>query len=216
MVMKKFWIFLTLWLILLSVVYILNSEDTVTAEKKASNIDLQINSLIDKYGERVFHSFYSIEEIRPFSIVQIDKILELYNNTWLSPKIIMEKLNEEDKITLKTNVIGYIESFSDEKKKEYIILKLTNWCKADMQFSFINKELGVYQENIMTALQSVNIDKKLVFKYYDTKSAVNDKLTADQLDFAYYQTLNLISAMSVPEQLRYYGDLYNHIAELSK
>ncbi|ROL61052.1 hypothetical protein D9V86_07710, partial [Bacteroidetes/Chlorobi group bacterium ChocPot_Mid] len=125
--MKKLGIFFVLWLLLLSLVYLLHSEDQQKKESKPTTIQTQINAIVKAYGDKAFKAFYSLEELRPFSIVQIDQICDMYSNNWLSPQIIVSKLSNSDKQTLAKNVAEYIESFNDQDKEKYIISRIVNW-----------------------------------------------------------------------------------------
>jgi hypothetical protein len=211
--MKKLGIFFVLWLLLLSLVYLLHSEDQQKKESKPTTIQTQINAIVKAYGDKAFKAFYSLEELRPFSIVQIDQICDMYSNNWLSPQIIVSKLSNSDKQTLAKNVAEYIESFNDQDKEKYIISRIVNWCKADMQFTFINNNLGIYQENIVQALNNVNKTNQF-FLVYDVKAdgSSQDKTQIDE--FTYYQTLNLISTMKASDQLKFYGDIFYQLASL--
>jgi hypothetical protein len=213
--MKKFSAFMAIWLILLSLVYLLHSEDNQQDKTEKSVAEIQINSLYEKYGERLFRCFYSIDELRPFSIVQVDKIVEIYDGKWLSPQIILSKLTTDDKLKLKASIIDYINSFSDNNKRMFIIARIISWCKADLQLNFMNQELGIHQDNIIVALNQTNYNRQIVNKNMDLKTATLDSLNMISSDYSYYQTLNLISSLSVPDQLKYYGDVFNQLALLS-
>lgn len=212
--MKKFVFFLMLWLILISLVYFLQSEDQ-TVDRKNSDIKDKVMLLVEQYGDRAFKAFYSLDELRPYCIVQIDKICDMYGNNWLSPVKIMENLKAEDKKFLAKSVAEYIESFPDENKKNYIISRIISWCKGDLQFTFLNEGMGIYNDNIYRALNDVNRNNQF-HSPYDYKSAESEIISNDQNDFIYYQTLNLVSGMAFSDQLKFYGDIYYQLAENSK
>jgi len=156
-----------------------------------------------------------LEELRPFSIVQIDQICDMYSSNWLSPNVIISKLNNNDKQTLTKNVAEYIESFNDTDKEKFLLLRIVNWCKADMQFAFINGSLGIFQDNIVQALNNVNKTNQY-FLIYDVKADGSTKDTTQQKEFTYYQTLNLISTMKTSDQLKFYGDIFYQLAALAE
>ncbi|MFH1052293.1 MAG: hypothetical protein V1779_15340 [bacterium] len=210
--MKKLGIFIVLWLLLLSLVYLLHSEDQQKAAKP-STINTQINNIVKLYGDRAFKAFYSIEELRPYSIVQIDQICDIYDNNWLSPNTILTKLDNEDKQFLTKSVAEYIGSFNDPDKEKYLLLRIVNWCKADMQFSFINDGLGIYQENIVQALHNVNKVNQNLFDN-NIKADGKNEISGQENDYTYYQTLNLISNMKTSDQMKFYGDIYYQLASM--
>ena len=212
--MRKLTIFAVIWLILLSLVYLLHSEDQSTVNKK-SDVNNRIKVIVEKYGDRAFKSFYSLEELRPYSILQVDHICDLYGDTWLSPTAILKKLTKEDKELLTKSIGEYIDSFDDINKQNFVIARIINWCKADMQFSFLNKDLDYFQENVFTAMMNVNKINQYS-NLCDYKSAEIEVLNSEQNDYTYYQTLNVISALALPEQLRFYGDIYYQLATLNK
>ena len=211
--MKKFVGFIFIWTVLLSLVYILYSENqtSVTKGKSAE----EIHSIIEKYGDRAYKSFYSIEELRPYSIIQIDKISQMYSNKWLSPDLIMKKITSKDKKILAKSIIEYINDMK-KNKREYILKKIINWCKADLQFSFINNDLGIYRENILKAVHQVTGTQRIISKYYDLKADDVEKLSPEQMNKAYYETLNLVSSLKWQDQLKYYSDIYNQLAVICK
>ena len=84
-----------------------------------------------------------------------------------------------------------------------------------MQFSFLNKDLDYFQENVFTAMMNVNKINQYS-NLCDYKSAEIEVLNSEQNDYTYYQTLNVISALALPEQLRFYGDIYYQLATLNK
>ena len=210
--MKKLGIFIVLWLFLLSLVYLLYSEDQ-QKKSKPTDINSQINGIVKLYGDRAFKAFYSLEELRPYSIVQIDRICDIYDNTWLSPNVIITKLSNNDKLLLSKNVAEFIHSFNDAEKEKYLISRLVNWCKADLQFNFLNSGLGVYQESIVQALNNVNKTNQY-FLIYDVKASGSSQDSTQQNEFTYYQTLNLISTMKTSDQLKFYGDIYYQLASI--
>jgi hypothetical protein len=192
-------------------VYLLHSEEKVTSKSK-SEVCVQIENLNAKYGDKLFKAFYSVDELRPFSIVQIDKILEIYDNTWISPVGIVSKLDDKEKDLLMKKVIEFIESFEDENKRKQLVYKLVSWCQADKQFEFINQELGVFNENILKAIELNNDEKVAVSK----NQVVSDELTSQQKDFTYHQALNRISTLSSKEQLKYYGKIYTQLGNMQE
>ncbi|MFC2130665.1 hypothetical protein ACFLSQ_04465 [Bacteroidota bacterium] len=213
--MKKLVVFMLLWVILLSLVYLLHSEDQSKPDEK-SDVDVQINTIVEKYKDRAYKAFYSLEELRPYSIVQIDQIVEMYDNTWLSPDMIIKKLSDDDKKYLSKSLAEFIDSFKDSHKEQFIVSRIISWCNADMQFSYLNNEMGIYQDNIIQALHNVNKEKQSTIKYFDYKTAESEVMRNEQKEFAYYQTLNMISTMKNAEQLRFYGDVYHQLAEICK
>jgi hypothetical protein len=203
-----------LWVILISLVYLLQSEDQ-SVDKEDSDIKDRVRAVVDQYGDRAFKAFYSLDELRPYCIVQIDKICDMYGNNWLSPITIIENLKFEDKKILANSVAGFIESFENENKKNYVISKIINWCKADLQFTFLNEGMGIYNDNIYKAMNSVNRNNQF-HSPYDYKSAESEIISNDQNDFIYCQTLNLVSGMAFSDQLKFYGDIYYQLAENGK
>ena len=201
-------------MVLLSLVYLLHSEDSKGGDAVDNEITSSVNTIVEKYGDRAYRAFYSIEELRPYCIIQIDKIIEMFDDDWLSPSTIVPMLDKNDKELLKIKVLEYIKSLDNDNKKNVIVLKIISWCKADMQFSFLKEELGIYPENLMQALHNVNIKKQLIAKYYDYKSANTKEMSDEQKDYVYFKTLNILSIMNFKDQMLYYGDVYNQLALL--
>ena len=213
--MKKLSVFIVIWIALISLVYLLYSDENASNDVNG-NVKGQINNLADKFDGRLYKAFYSIDELRPFSIVQIDKVIESYNEDgkWMSPEAIISELNDKDKNKLKDRVIEYIESFEPGTRRSIILDKLESWCKADAQFDFINNELGIYRDSIIETMHQLNVGRGMISKYYDFKSIPKNELTNEQKEFAYYQTINLLSNMKFADQLKYYSDMYNQLSNI--
>lgn len=210
--MKKFIGFIFIWVVLLALVYILYSEDQQTSIKEKPSEEIHL--IIEKYGDIAYRSFYSIDELRPYSIIQIDNISQMYGNKWLSPDLIIQKLTPKDKTILSKSIIEYINDMK-KSKREYILTKIIYWCKADLQFSFINTDLGIYKGNILKAVHQVTSTQRIISKYYDLKASSVETLSPEQINKAYYETLNLVSSLKFQDQLKYYSEIYNELAILS-
>ncbi len=214
--MKKFLIFLIIWLGLISLLYLLHS-DVISKESNKTEVSEEIDSLYSKFDKVLIEAFYSVEELRPFSIVQIDKVIELYNKNegWLSPDILASKLDKKDIRHLMDRVVEYINSFSPESRKVKTIDKLSNWCKAYSQFKFLVEIMRVDDTNLKDLIHNVNVKKGFDAKYFDIKSIPNKELTFEQKKYVFYQTLNLLASMQMTQQFRYYVDIYTGISEFN-
>lgn len=189
----------------------------ISKEYSGSEVAKRINLLKEKYDSRLFKAFYSIEELRPFSIVQVDNILELYNKNegWLSPDFLISKLNKKDSDLLLSRVIEYIDSFSPESRKTQILNKLDNWCKADGQFEFINKVMEITDTTLKDIILNINEKKGYDTQYFNIKSLPVNELSEEQKKFAYYQTINLLASMKMTQQFQYYSEVYSSLCEMN-
>src|SRR3989339_1145939 len=116
------------------VVFILYSQTAKTADEKDSAEKKQLNELYKKYDKSLFKAIFSLEELRPYAIIQIDKLSDTYKNEWTSPEVMFEMLNKKERDYILNQIAVYLHECKDQSRSTRIGEKLKYWCIADIQF----------------------------------------------------------------------------------
>jgi len=86
-----------------------------------------ISNLEDVYGkDNLILAYYSIEELRPYSILLFESTLSTYSKEWVRPIEYSSLLTEKEKNILEQRIIQYIED-SGAEKSEMIIHKISSY-----------------------------------------------------------------------------------------
>ena len=202
--------------VFLVIVCLLSAKDTKPTDEKKIQIKKQVSELLKNYNNAFYKSVFSIEELKPYFIMEIDKISELYNNHWLSPATMLEKLNDRDKELVVKKLIDYIYEINDPLKENALLSKINSWCNAQWQFDFFSQKLGFSHEIIINTIYSITVSKPIVAQYYIQRGPNNINLTPEQIEKAYFETLNMVAGFKFEEQMKYYSDMYNKLGTISK
>lgn len=182
----------------------------VNLNSQASN-ESELDYLRNTYGEIVLESFYSLTEIRPYSIIQLDKTIELYDNTWLKPNDLVNMLSEEEKNQLYSSINQLIEDYP-RSKRAVVINKIRNWCIARNQFEYLDTNLGINENVLIDYLVRVEETESLLDKFDRSGSLSFEQLTDSNKDEAYHSALDRLSEMNLKEQMIYYSKLYSELS----
>ncbi len=191
---------------------------SVNAEEKTKSNLKQISDNITKlnveYSDAFYKALFSIDEIRAYSIIQIDKISNLYNNNWISPNKILTLLDKNDKELLNIGLSEFIDSYSDIKKQEELFIKIRNWCNAEFEMNLLTYKMGLPEERLIKALMKINpiIVSDVTGETINPSTLKNSKNDEQY----YFLCLNSISNMTINDQLKYYSKLFNQLADLSQ
>jgi hypothetical protein len=197
-------------------VCLMNAKDTKPEEEKKVEIKKHLLDLSRTYSDGFYKSVYSIEELKPYFILQIDRINTVYSNSWMSPDKIVELLSERDKAYLVKKLVDYISNINDSTKENAMIQKIQSWCLGQYQFDFITDKLCFSNEIIVNTAYSIPASKAIVAQYYGQQGPKTVKLSEEQITKAYYETLNFVSGLKPEEQLKYYSEIYNKLSTVSR
>ena len=182
------------------------------------NTDKIMESLTDmenNYSDLLYKAFFSIDELRPYSIIQLDKISKIYDNKWISPDKINLLLDDNDRNVLIVQISEYIDNFNDEAKETSMLNRIKYWCIASLQFDLLLKQMEISHETLAKAF----IASKAEYINPNTgelSRMEDNKLTPESIEKNYFETLNHISALALVDQFRFYGNFYNKLADLTK
>jgi hypothetical protein len=197
---------------LLLVIVSVNAEDKGKQELK--QISDNISKMNSEYGDAFYKALFSIDEIRSYSIIQVDKISNLYNNNWISPNKILTLLDKKDKELLNSGLSEFIDSYSDTKKQDELLLKIRNWCNAEFEMNLLTCKMGLPEDKLIKALMKINpiIVSDVTGETINPTNIKNSKGDEQY----YFLCLNSISIMTINDQLKYYSKLFNQLADLSQ
>jgi hypothetical protein len=201
---------------IISVIFLFIATCLISQKKDNESDDSvksQIKQSINSYDDTFFEALFSLEELRPFSIIQLDKISDNYNNQWISPNKIVEMLSNEDKVVLIEKITELLETTPDKSVKTNIIDKIQRWCNGYELFCFLTKRMNAGKENILTAAYDIESTKGVIETYIERNSYNQDWIKTIDVEKAYFSTINKISEFSNKEQLLFYSELFHKIAE---
>ncbi|OGU18277.1 MAG: hypothetical protein A2X61_15815 [Ignavibacteria bacterium GWB2_35_12] len=197
------------------VVFILYSQTAKTADEKDSAEKKQLNELYKKYDKSLFKAIFSSEELRPYAIIQIDKLSDSYKNEWTSPEAMYEMLNKKEREYLLNQIAVYLHESKDQNRSNRIFDKLKYWCIADIQFSLITDKFGFYNEDIFRALMEIANTKQFFIREIDGQPIDLKSLSKTQTEKIYSNAMNYISSLSLKDQLKCYAEVYSQLSNIS-
>ena len=96
------------------------AQNTLKNPKKA--VIKELAEIYENYGDSFFKAVFSIESIRPYAILQLDKAIDNYDNSnWLSYNTLVEKLTNNERSTLLIKINEYILSQESKENQDKVI-----------------------------------------------------------------------------------------------
>jgi hypothetical protein len=187
------------------------AKSSASSEVKRSLLEYE-----NTYDQALYKSFYSIEELRPYSIIQLDKIADLYQNEWITPDNIVQRLDDSDKKFMIDKITELIESQETTDRGKNMLEKIKHWCMDYSLLSFINDKLGIEDKDIFNALYRIDATKEVMGQFVEKKSPVEDNFSDEGKCKAYYSAINYISTLDFNAELSYFSEVYKNLAQTSK
>lgn len=208
---KKAIFILTLCLVLaMGAIFVQSqSQKSLKDDTKTEILDIE-----KKFGPMIYLSFYSLEEIRPYAIIQLDKTIEMYENNWIKPSAVVSKLSAKEKDMVKGKIIAFIMSKNDEEKKE-LVNKLRFWCMANSQMEFLQKTLNQSQNQTLLACNRIPSVGEAFAEYGKTGPIDMQKLDDNAKDELFNKILNNVADMSFPDQMKFYSAVYAKLSDFA-
>lgn len=190
-------------------VLLISAQGISQQDAKKNNVETEIRNLENVFGNSFYKALYSIDELRPYSIIQIDKIAQMYDNNWISPKAIVAKLNHKDKEVLISGIVDYITNLETKKSGKNILNKIKAWCVAENQLNLIAKKIGIGRTNVL----------KIIMNYLPSPTnsntgeiIINDKANINE-EYYYYATINQLSNLKPKEQYHLFANIFGALAQ---
>ena len=209
--MKKIFIIIITGILILGAFrfYSMSIEDK---KPEPLTVKEQLIQLASKNPQIIYDAFFSLDEFRPFSIVQFDKISDNYDKQWKEPVTLANMLNPQEKATLLDRITAFIESSKTTERQKELLKKLQYWCFAQTHFNLIMDSFGVPQDSLTTAALNTNIAKSIVIQYLNQHSTNYKKLTPEEFKMAYNDILNLVSSLKPRDQFAFYAKFYTELS----
>jgi hypothetical protein len=172
-------------------------------------------NIFSKYNVNIYEALYSITEIRPYSIIQLEKTVSIYDNNWIAPETFAALLDEDEKEFLKHQLFQFILSM-DNAKREALMKKIKYWCINDLQMELLNKAYEYQYSDIINSMYNLKLTRNILDDYNQRGSIDAAKLKEIELNKVYHKALNIISSIDQKDQLKYHADLFTDLAEKIK
>jgi len=183
----------------------------VSTNKTTNDVDIKefISKLEIEYGQEVLHlSYFSIDELRPYSILQNESTVSLYTNSWVTPKDYLNSLSLDERKSLNSRIFSYVEDF-DTTHLTHIYSKIKNYLYTYTVFEKLlvdsdeNKKLKIFQ-----TLRQMDITRN-AFDHISTMGefSVSD-LKSNELNQAKVKAYNKIADLDEQSRLLYYSEFF--------
>lgn len=213
--MRKIIAFLPL-MVILSAIFII-ADNTDFDKSNDQLLFDKSKELRERFGTSYLYCAFSLEELRPFSIIQSESTLQLYlRNDEISPKILAEALSEQEKSFLVSQIAEYAASLEFPEEAENLLKKIEYWCIGDKLFTVMNGEMGIFVDNLKNAIKRIDATKNILQQYSQSNNTGKGEAELLNDDPAYFQVLNYLSKQPFAEQLDYYASIYNELSDICR
>lgn len=188
-------------------------------QKYLNNFEI-INKLNSKYPNSLIISFYSIKELRPFSILKFEKFYSKYEKKWEEPEKFVLNLSKEEKDSLQISMIKYIEDNKlilnkNNINRFEILNKIKYW---NIAYNSLEKFMFNYDLDLADFLDLLHKNSYLT-KELDEFARLGEfdskMLSESDHNEAYHTVLNKISNSNPKEQLKLYSELYDDYYQIN-
>ncbi|MCB0701715.1 MAG: hypothetical protein R2863_02645 [Candidatus Kapaibacterium sp.] len=184
-----------------------------------TNNDLDIKEFLDKkeleYGQEVLHlSFFSIDELRPYTILQNESTVAIYKNSWVKPIEYLKTLSLDERKNLNTRIYNYVEDF-DTNRLTTIYNKINNYLYTYTLFEKLfldsdsKQKLKIYQ-----TLRQMEYTKSAFDEISTMGEFKESELDSHKLNQAKIKAYNKISDLNDKSRLQYYSDFFKNLSKL--
>lgn len=177
------------------------------------DIRKNVERIHEEFGDGMFRAFYAMNELRPYSIIQLESTIDLYSNSWISPVELAGRLTAEEKEQLIEAIVEYLAAFDYDERVE-IYRKLNLFCVSDKEMELVEYSLGD-KKMIFRALKNSDITKEYFTQFSDRSYLGVDDLSSGQSEKAYYEALNKIATMDDAERFAYLSEFYKNMSQLA-
>lgn len=179
------------------------------SEMDEGAIRKQLETIVSNY-HNAFEAFYAIDELRPYSIIQFDKTIDLYKNVWVAPNNYTAKLSIKDKSTLIESLTSYLHSLKGDEQIK-ILVKLRSWCAANIQMDIIEKSFMISKSQIVQAIVKLNPTDSLIDDVMQNGHGDIKQLDYERYDEMLYKSMDAIASLNPKDQLKYYSNFFKEL-----
>lgn len=174
-----------------------------------------LNKLESQYGEETLNiAFFSIEELRPYSILQNEATVSKYSNKWVTPAEYLSLLDESEKNELDSSVSKYIQDFElDRKQKVYSKIIGYLYTYTIFENLFIANDNN-YKLKIFKALRQMQVTRT-AFEHISTLGEfTSEDIGSVELNQAKVKAYNNISNLDEQSRLIYYSEFFKNLSKM--
>ncbi|MFN3194853.1 MAG: hypothetical protein ACE364_02765 [Chlorobiota bacterium] len=205
--MKSIAVILLLWFFIIPS----SSNDKTISKDDRETI---ISNLKEIYGQdRLLLAYYSIEEFRPYSILQFESTVNKYSKQWVKPYDYSSLLTDKEKEILTKRIIQYIED-SEIEKSDDLVNKLKNYL-----YTFNTLEnLSIANENYkLKSLQTLRNLKATRYAFENVSTLgefEEDDYDSIELNQAKIKAYNIIADLDEDARYLYFSEYFKNYAKL--
>lgn len=186
----------------------IDNQEILKYQTKLSELSRSYGSLLDK-------ALFTIEETRPFCIIQFPQVFKKYDQNWISPDYILSIISDEQKDSLTVLVSNYLSSM-DKSRSSQILFKLRDCCNVLYEMSFISEKLGFTGDMEIHALLNIpDVKPAIEMSKEQNVERIGMNKTGDK-DETYYTAINFLCSQNRENQMKYYSELFQQLSLLSK
>jgi len=201
----------TIILIIFLLVVVKSKDEVDTKLQNQENLISKLNQLIEKHGNDFYLSCFSVNELRPFSILQFKENTDLYNGKWISAETYLSNLNNKEREVLKSKIAEYILS-KDDKFVDDIYSKIDSWCNNHKHFELITSNYGLSDKALYDVLIKFDGFEQMVASQSKTGPDSNEEITSVNVDEALLTAKNILSDYTKKQQLMVFSLIYRELS----
>lgn len=189
----------------------------VSTNKTSNDVDIKefISNLELEYGQEVLHlSFFSIDELRPYSILQNESTVSIYTNNWVLPKEYLKSLSLDERKSLNSRILSYVEDF-DSTHLTQIYSKIKNYLYTYTVFEKLLVDSDAVKKlKIFQTLRQMDITRT-AFDHISTLGEFNtEDLKSNELNQAKVKAYNKIADLDEQSRLLYYSEFFKSVSKI--
>lgn len=205
--MKSIAVILLLWFFIIPS----SSNDKSITKDSGESI---ISNLSEVYGQdRLLLAYYSIEEFRPYSILQFESTVNKYSKQWVKPLDYSSLLTDDEKKILTQRIIQYIEDSEIEKSYD-LVKKLSNYLYT---YNTIENLTMMNDASRIKSLQTLRNLKATRFAFEEVSTLgefEEEDYNTIELNQAKVKAYNIIANLDDESRYLYLSEYFKYFAKL--
>jgi len=178
------------------------------ADEQDSTVEEAIFQLEESFGSTFYKSLYSIDELRPYSIIQLNKTISSYENSWISPDDIVSKINNNDRKVLKNSLLEFLMTLESDIERNMILNKIKYWCISACQLELMINKMEIPKDEVL-----LYIIPKIPAAVNSNTGEIVSENSNNNTDYYYYTVINQLSKLNLKEQFKLYSDIFSEFSE---
>ncbi len=185
---------------------------------KQVDVSHRLSYLEHDYQDCIYECFFALDEVRPYAIIQVDRLIEVYNNAWIEPDKVASMLTASEKRVLLSKVTQFVEE-KEEVEQSILLNKIVNWCRVKKLFSVIDTDYGFPKSDLVEVTSHLDATSYII-QSLTSQSAQADMSTESlsliEQNEVYYKTINHISGLQIQTQFDLYSQIFKKLAKTSE